>query len=479
MDYNYGSARQLSSGALRFLNTYAISDNNRNIYVNFILQIYKCIPLLPSDLFSCSLFDKENICNKFILKYEEGKPYVGDIISITKINVSLLSDRKSKLFICEEIKLLEKGKNFLINPKNLIDISSKIKLESKNNFIPSNSTKEKKNSHSKNSKREEEKFLEFNSNNSYQKEISNIDNVSLSIMNSNFLSDKTNSNKINIDTKKNNSNKNEIKFNQKEKPIKINPIKKEELSQNEKDMIMESIDLFLDDFQDGIEEQTNSSQTQQEQNIKDKEKEKDEPKDYSLLQKRKNNIKPPKIIKVKKNQKEKFEIQFKYISEINRILFGFQNMECNFQFKIKCHIDKFDLGKNIFYMGCSLCKKSIKTKDKICCMGCSAIPLYSFHLIVKDPTGKCKLFFNDKQGSKLMGIPAEKFRNYLYDKTPIGDMIFTTYKNDFFDNEYMIYLEFVDDLKNKNKKFEVINVERIGKKHRYEIVNELKNILVI
>ncbi len=460
MDYNYGSARQLSSGALRFLNTYAISDNNRNIYVNFILQIYKCIPLLPSDLFSCSLFDKENICNKFILKYEEGKPYVGDIISITKINVSLLSDRKSKLFICEEIKLLEKGKNFLINPKNLIDISSKIKLESKNNFIPSNSTKEKKNSHSKNSKREEEKFLEFNSNNSYQKEISNIDNVSLSITNIN-------------------SNKNEIKFNQKEKPIKINPIKKEELSQNEKDMIMESIDLFLDDFQDGIEEQTNSSQTQQEQNIKDKEKEKDEPKDYSLLQKRKNNIKPPKIIKVKKNQKEKFEIQFKYISEINRILFGFQNMECNFQFKIKCHIDKFDLGKNIFYMGCSLCKKSIKTKDKICCMGCSAIPLYSFHLIVKDPTGKCKLFFNDKQGSKLMGIPAEKFRNYLYDKTPIGDMIFTTYKNDFFDNEYMVYLEFVDDLKNKNKKFEVINVERIGKKHRYEIVNELKNILVI
>ena len=177
---------------------------------------------------------------------------------------------------------------------------------------------------------------------------------------------------------------------------------------------------------------SNSIQTQQEQNIKDKEKEKDEPKDYSLLQKRKNNIKPPKIIKVKKNQKEKFEIQFKYISEINRILFGFQNMECNFQFKIKCHIDKFDLGKNIFYMGCSLCKKSIKTKDKICCMGCSAIPLYSFHLIVKDPTGKCKLFFNDKQGSKLMGIPAEKFRNYLYDKTPIGDMIFTTYKNDFF-----------------------------------------------
>jgi hypothetical protein len=144
MDYNYGSARQLSSGALRFLNTYAISDNNRNIYVNFILQIYKCIPLLPSDLFSCSLFDKENICNKFILKYEEGKPYVGDIISITKINVSLLSDRKSKLFICEEIKLLEKGKNFLINPKNLLDISSKIKLESKNNIIPSNSTKGKK-----------------------------------------------------------------------------------------------------------------------------------------------------------------------------------------------------------------------------------------------------------------------------------------------------------------------------------------------
>lgn len=476
MDYNYGSARQLSSGALRFLNSYPISDNNRNIYVNFILQIYKCIPLLPSELFSCSLFDKENICNKFILKYDEGKPYVGDIISITKINVSILSDRKNKLFICEEIKLLEKGKDFLINPKNLINISSKLKLESKNNIIPTNLIKEKKIELPKNIKREEEKFLEINSNNSYQKEISNIDNVSISITSSCLLNDKTNSNKIKIDTEKNNKNKNEIKYNQKEKALKINPIKKEELSQKEKDMIMDSINLFLDDFQEGIEEQTNSNQTQQDEIIK----EKDEPKDYSLLQKRKNNnnIKPPKIIKIKKYQKEISEVQFKYISEINRILFGFQNMVCNLQFKIKCHIDEFDLNKSIYYMGCSLCKKIIKNKDKICCMGCSAIPLYNFNLKVKDPTGKCKLFFNDKQGNKLMGIPAEKFKNYLNDKTPMGEMIFATYKDDFFENEYMIYLEFVDDFRGKNKKFEVINVERIGKNHRYEIVNELKNILL-
>ena len=43
------------------------------------------MPLLPSDLFSCSLFDKENICNKFILKYDQadGKPYIGDIILVT------------------------------------------------------------------------------------------------------------------------------------------------------------------------------------------------------------------------------------------------------------------------------------------------------------------------------------------------------------------------------------------------------------
>ena len=33
MDYDYGSARQLSSGALQILNKYEISENKRNIYM--------------------------------------------------------------------------------------------------------------------------------------------------------------------------------------------------------------------------------------------------------------------------------------------------------------------------------------------------------------------------------------------------------------------------------------------------------------
>ena len=470
MDYNYGSARQLSSRALEFLNAYKISENNRNIYVNFIFQIYNCVPLLPSDLFSCSLFDKENICNKFILKYDQadGKPYAGDIILVTRINVSILSNRENKLFICEEIKLLEKGKKFLINPKNLKSISSKLKIDSKNqhnNNIPLNSKKEKK-VEFQNIPKKEEKFIEIGSKNSYKKEISNIGNISISVSSSSHTSDKINSDSS-LNFTNNNNNKKEIESNKKKDALNLNTIKEENLSQKEKDMIMDSINLFLDDFQDGIEEDPKKSK---------KIEKKEEIKDYSLLQKR--NIKPPKIIKQIKPEIKIDNIQYKYISEINKIIFAFQNMNFNSRYKIKCHIEEFDIGKKIFYMGCSLCKKIIKNKDKLCCMGSTEIPLYNFHITVRDPTGKCKVYFNDKQGNKLMGYSAEKFRNLLNDNTTIGKIIFDEYKNDLFENEFMIYLGFSDDFKGKNKKFEVVNIERIGKKHRYEIINELKNFLV-
>ena len=116
MIYECGSGRQLTSGALQLLNSYKFKEDKRSIYVNFILQIYNCVPLLYSDYFSCCLFDKESICNTFILKYNEydGKPFPGDIISVTKINISILNDGKHKLYTCEETKLLEKNKKFLI-----------------------------------------------------------------------------------------------------------------------------------------------------------------------------------------------------------------------------------------------------------------------------------------------------------------------------------------------------------------------------
>ena len=77
-----------------------------------------------------------------------------------------------------------------------------------------------------------------------------------------------------------------------------------------------------------------------------------------------------------------------------------------------------------------------------------------------------------------MGYTPEKFKSILEDETPIGKILFMENKKDFFENEFMIWLEFKDDLNSKTKKFEVIHVERIKKKHRYEMLNELKNILV-
>ena len=97
---------------------------------------------------------------------------------------------------------------------------------------------------------------------------------------------------------------------------------------------------------------------------------------------------------------------------------------------------------------------------------------------MKDPSGKCVIYFHDKIGREFMGYTPEKFKSILEDETPIGKILFMENKKDFFENEFMIWLEFKDDLNSKTKKFEVVHVERIKKKHRYEMLNELKNILV-
>ena len=114
MNYEYGPKHQLTRGSIQFLNSYKFEDSKKNLFVNFTFQIYDSTPLINSNLFSCCLFDKNNISNNFILKYKEneGKPFKGDIISVTKINISVLIDHK--LFICEEVNLLEKNKKFLI-----------------------------------------------------------------------------------------------------------------------------------------------------------------------------------------------------------------------------------------------------------------------------------------------------------------------------------------------------------------------------
>ena len=97
---------------------------------------------------------------------------------------------------------------------------------------------------------------------------------------------------------------------------------------------------------------------------------------------------------------------------------------------------------------------------------------------MKDPSGKCKVYFSDKQGSSFMEIDAEIFNNYINDETSMGRIIFSNYKNNFFENQYVISLISLEDIYRKEKKYEVIEVERLGKKHRYELLKELKNILM-
>ena len=493
----YGSNRQLSSGALKFLTSFKITDSKRNIYVNFILQIYKCTPLLHNDYFSCTLFDKENLCNTFVLKYDkrEGRPYPGDIISVTKINVSILGDGEHVLYTCEEIKLLERNKKFLINPEKLLSISSKLKLE-KNNLYNNTSSK-------KQIKSEEKKNLESNSKNIiYEENLSQYDSdLSNAINFNNSISISSNINIID-NTSSQKKIKNENQYNSSKKTVKIMPQKKEDLSEKEKELILDSINLFIDDFKDGIEEEPNNNNSNKNTyinnsniiinnnnsisniknsnnfiNVNGKSKSNNLSKnDYSLLGKRSIKISTP--IKNQNQINNKLDIQYKYISEINQILSKCKDINNDIKYKIRCQIDNFEIGKNIIYKGCSICKKIINNKDKICCRGGYEKYLYSFSVTVKDPSGKCKVYFNDIQGSSFMEIDAEIFNNYINDETSMGRIIFSNYKNNFFENQYVISLISLEDIYRKEKKYEVIEVERLGKKHRYELLKELKNILM-
>ena len=133
MEIEYGDSRRLSHGVIKYLNNYKVNENKRALYVNFILQIYQCVPLLNTNYYSCSLFDDESICKAFIIKYNsnEGRPYQGDIISITKIIINILNEKDNRIYCCEETKLLEKSAKFLIDPNSLINITSKKKKKKK------------------------------------------------------------------------------------------------------------------------------------------------------------------------------------------------------------------------------------------------------------------------------------------------------------------------------------------------------------
>ena len=287
------------------------------------------------------------------------------------------------------------------------------------------------------------------------------------------------------------NSKNEIGLIQKEKTLKIRPQKKEDFSQKEKDLILDTLNLFIDDFQEdekniSINNNIIIKPNSLKQKDKDKDKEKENiilSKDYSLLSKRDKDSINNKMVKSLtqisdvSSLESKSEIEFKYIEQINQIIYNNKNISINVKFKIKCHVDFFDIGKRNYYMGCSICTKTFKNKQKLCCIGGHELPLYYFYVIMRDLSGRCKVFFHNKVGQKFMGMPAEKFKKMVEDDTPVGRIIFEEYKNDFYENEFIITLQFFDDHKGKFKRYEATSVDRITKKDRYMMIEKLKKIL--
>ena len=127
---------QLSHGAIKFLNGKCkVVNDKTTLDVDYIFQIFNIYMFTENNKeysYSCALFDDENICNNFVLKYniKDRKLYKKDIISISKITIKFLPDKEHFLYICSGIKLLKKSPYFLFDPTNLIKLSTKIKNSS-------------------------------------------------------------------------------------------------------------------------------------------------------------------------------------------------------------------------------------------------------------------------------------------------------------------------------------------------------------
>ena len=625
MNIQYGNSRQLTHSAIKYLNNYQIVENQRTLYVNFILQIYKCVPLLHCDYYSCSLFDDEYICNTFVLKYNkiEGRPYEGDIISVTKINISILSDGEHRLYCCEETKLLEKSSKFLINPKILRTISSKIKkivLEKKEkNIIKKDDdimevkkphTQELKNNINLNNikintniinnienienienidnidnidniKTDKNKNINninnannninnslnnsLNNNNIINerdinkkeniihniKDINNKDNnlnnnkMNKNIINNNFNCNLNNNNIIknninnnfnNIKNINNNTNLNlnkinksnfNINNNQKNKnntniiiknneninlsfPLitksKMNSIKielqkkEEEINSEEEKEIMNSINEFINCFEDGaqhfddlkvpniniIKEDKNKNNDKVKLKDKVQKEGKNEQKNIKeeKVENKNDKIQREKINKNKKirkyNRYNKKNYGIKFIEEIKNILSYYIDIEFPYILQIRCRLKSLHHSEDNFYEGCSICHKKIKN-NKICCENSKKILLYNFFINVRDATGVVSIFFFNEQGRIFMGIDAEDYKKYLDDDSEVGRIILNKFTDEFFNNEYIFTIEFLEpQYKNsdiRKKKYSVIKTEIINKNHEHQLMKKLKNIL--
>ena len=269
--------------------------------------------------------------------------------------------------------------------------------------------------------------------------------------------------------------------------IKIEPHKKDEdLNIKEKE-IMESINLFIDDFKDGKKVNIDNNNLPQ-ANVKLELNEKKEEQTKLQSKPSNNKLNNNKIAYIKKNLNIKENISnfngkkegtnIEYIDHIKYILYHY-NIPIDFKVKIKCRIKTFFHSYDNFYKGCSICSRKLKD-NAICCKNGKKKLYYNFYLNARDASGVVTIFFFDEIGRQLMGIDAEIYKKYLDDNQPIGKIVLSEFINDFYENEYIFTINFI---KSKNKdtrkkyKYKVIKVEKVNKSHIYQMVNELKCLL--
>jgi len=503
MEIEYGDSRRLSHGVIKYLNNYKVNENKRTLYVNFILQVYQCVPLLNTNYYSCSLFDDESICKSFIIKYNsnEGRPYEGDIISITKIIINILNEKDSRIYCCEETKLLEKSAKFLIEPNSLINITSKKKVSKNEENMNKNKSNKKMNKDIEDKKEEKVKVInnkeikkEIKDEKKIDKNYIDLENEETDITNNNICDknednkDKNNIKEINEEINDNNIinnnklNGDKIKVNL----IKIEPKKLDENPKVKETDIIESINLFIDDFEDGknISKEENNCDTSINfgniNKIKDnkEEKESNDNKKYNSKD-YKNNI----IRRIQKNKQIKNNdniIKIIYIYELKEILKIYKNRFIDFKVKIKCRIKAFFPSYNNFYIGCSNCHRKIRN-NMTCCKNKKEELLFFFCASVRDASGEVTVFFFDKSGRKLMNMSAQEYKELYDNKDLLGKKFFSNFINNLYDYEYLFTIEFWEPktLDEPKKRYKVIEVEKIDKKHKYEMVKELKNILKV
>ena len=501
------SKRKLSHNSLEHLINYDFKENQKEYFVNIILQLYKCVPILNREYFSCSLFDDEYICNKFIIKCNKNEiPYPGDILCITKIKINILDD-ENLFYFCEEIEILEKGAKFLINPDNLKNISSKqkkFKLKNNENIIPEKKEKnlvinENKNLeifNGENNINENLKIDEQPKNinkenifiNKENKEINKeeeknekiIDNsyknIDLNIFNNNEIGIEKNNN---LDVNKtilqiqniidNNYNKENINI-QSKKLIKIEPHKKD-TPLNSKEILDITYKVFREELKD-LKNPNSKKLTMSLKNLNRNEEKQDYQKTQIQLKVNKPNTK--KNFRYIFNRIIKGGLNIKYIEDIRKYIKNY-NIDTNyFRVNIKCRIKNFFHSDTNYYLGCSECHKKIKN-NKICCKNGKERFFYNFHLNVRDASGVISICFYNKEGEAFIGMNANTYKQ-LIENQNVWD------NNDFNGQEYLFTIKF-EKCKSKESrkeyKYTVCRFEKVKEKHFHQLANELKSILGI